>query len=303
MWTLIIWLACQSSKPSDTSSAPMDYVSPLGVTEKRSLSHQSINREYWLHVPDDLPENAPLWIVMHGYSDDAESMMNWSNLNSLSDEKKFVLAYPQGTLDDYGLAFFNVGYAFHANQTVDDLGYIRELVTALQSEFRLSTENVFATGLSNGGDMSYYLACEASDLFRAIAPVAGTMLSTIHSSCTPEGPVPVFEIHGTADDVTLWNGDPNNQDGWGSYLDIPSIMSFWVNHNDLEAQMSEMLDDIDPSDGSQVLFERYFSERSDTEVWLYAVEGGGHDWPGVWGNMDIDSNTEIWRFFDQMKLD
>ena len=86
-------------------------------------------------------------------------------------------------------------------------------------------------------------------------------------------------------------------------MDIPSIMSFWVNHNELEAQVSEVLDDTDPSDGSQVLFERYYSERSDTEVWLYAVEGGGHDWPGVWGNMDIDSNTEIWRFFDQMKLD
>ena len=74
MWTL--FLLRHSSKPSDTSSAPMDYVSPPYVTEKRNLSHQSINREYWLHVPDELPESAPPWIVMHGYSDGAESMMD-----------------------------------------------------------------------------------------------------------------------------------------------------------------------------------------------------------------------------------
>ena len=74
-----------------------------------------------------LPESAPLWIVMHGYSDGAESMMNWSNLNTL-DEKKFAVAYPQGTLDDNGFAFFNVD-AFHGNQTVDDLDFIRVLIS------------------------------------------------------------------------------------------------------------------------------------------------------------------------------
>ena len=64
----------------------------------------------------------------------------------------------------------------------------------------------------------------------------------------------MFEIHGTADDVTLWNGDPNNQDGWGSFGYLNHV--FLGEPNDLEAQVSEMLDDIDPSDGSQVLFER-----------------------------------------------
>ena len=62
--------------------------------------------------------------------------------------------------------FFNVGYAFHANQTVDDRGYIRELVTALQG-VSVGTD-MSSYSLSNGGDMSYYLACEASDLFRAV---------------------------------------------------------------------------------------------------------------------------------------
>ena len=71
----------------------MDYVSPPGVTEKRNLSHQGINREYWLHVPDELPESA-LWIVMHGYSDGAES--RWTGaIWSLADEKNLSWLSPR----------------------------------------------------------------------------------------------------------------------------------------------------------------------------------------------------------------
>ncbi|MGC6509772.1 MAG: alpha/beta hydrolase family esterase [Myxococcota bacterium] len=308
MWFSAFAIACLSKPQQDSQESPIPdepeaYVSPDEVTEKRSLMHQNLNRDYWLHIPSGLPESAPLWIVMHGYSDGAESMMNWSNLNTLADEKKFAVAYPQGTIDDNGFAFFNVGYAFHGNQTVDDLDFIRVLISELQSEYRLSADNVFATGLSNGGDMSYYLACEASDVFQAIAPVAGTMMSHIFDNCSPDESIPVFEIHGTEDDVTLWDGDLTNQYGWGSYMDTDSVMAFWAAHNNLEEQSSVMLEDTTAGDGSVVRFERYYSGESPIEVWLYAVEGGGHDWPGIWGNMDIDSGAEIWGFFDQMSVE
>ena len=304
MFVVLLGIACQNSiqkqsDASDTAESDIEYVSPPAVTEQRSMNHQDLERSYWLHIPENLPEAAPLMVVMHGYSDGAESMMDWSGLNALADEHGFVVVYPQGTRDDYNMAFFNVGYDFHSNETVDDLDFIQVLISELQNEFQLSTEHVFATGLSNGGDMSYYLACEASDVIRAIAPVAGTMMTHIYESCTPNRPVPVFELHGTEDDVTLWNGDPSNEGGWGSYLDTPSIIQFWVDHNALEEMTSSQLEDSAPGDGSRVRFERYYSNSSSTEVWLYAVEGGGHDWPGVWGNMDIDSNTEIWRFFEQ----
>ena len=59
--------------------------------------------------------------------------------------------------------------------------------------------------------MSYMLACEASDIFKAIAPVAGCMMEDIYNSCNPN-PIPVLEIHGTNDNVTLWDGDMDNND-------------------------------------------------------------------------------------------
>ena len=73
--------------------------------------------------------------------------------------------------------FFHVGYDFHQSTEVDDFGYIHALISYLQESLQLSQSNVFAMGMSNGGDMSYMLACQ-SDVIRAIAPVAGCMMKT-----------------------------------------------------------------------------------------------------------------------------
>lgn len=267
----------------------------------QGFTHDGLERTYYLHVPLDLPAHAPLVSVMHGYSGSAESTMGYSGVNDLADEHGFAVFYPQGTDDSSGNAFFNVGYQFHQDNgmTVDDLGFIRALTAHLQQAHTLSTEHVFATGMSNGGDMSYLLACQASDIFKAIASVAGTMMQHIHASCAPAKPMPVFEIHGTRDDVTYYDGDMANADGWGAYLDIPAVIEFWVDLNNLDQYSATDLPDTDPSDGSRVVFERYQSETSVNEVWLYRVEEGGHNWPGVWGNRDIDAGQVIWTFFSQ----
>jgi hypothetical protein len=41
--------------------------------------------------------------------------------------------------------------------------------------------------------------------------------------------VPILEIHGTNDNVTYYDGDPNNNDGWGAYPSIPETIDFFVN--------------------------------------------------------------------------
>ena len=287
-----------SSEPDDNGDP---WVSPEGLTERLTLSHNGRDRRYFLHVPENLPQHAPLLIVMHGYTGSAGNIMEYSGLNQVADENGFVVAYPQGVRDESGNRFFNVGYDFHSDEdaAVDDIGFIRALVGSLQETYSLSEKNVFATGMSNGGDMSYLLACQASDVFKAIAPVAGMILQWIYDSCSPENPMPVFEIHGTNDYVTYWEGDMNNEDGWGAYPDVPTMMNFWVDLNGLELSETTDLADSNTSDGSNVVFERYFSESSSNEVWLYKVVGGGHDWPGANGNMDINASTEMWMFFSK----
>ena len=264
---------------------------------RQDLMHDGRNRRYWLYQPDGIGEDAPLVLVMHGYGGNARDIQTYSNMNDVADEHGFVVAYPQGTRDEDSNRFFNVGYAFHPGVTIDDVGFVKAIVSQLQSNLGASEENVFATGMSNGGEMSYMLACQAADVFKSVASVSGIMFESFASDCTPARAISIFEIHGTADDVNWYGGDPTGEGGWGPYRGIEDGIDFWTATNDLSQQESSSLPDTDSSDGSDITFERHWSDDSDIEVWLYRVNGGGHDWPGNEGNMDINSSESVWSFF------
>lgn len=267
--------------------------------ELYQFSHGGLNREYYLYIPDSLAPNAPLLFVFHGYSGSASGIMNYSGLNQIADDNGFVVCYPQGLIDEWDYAFWNVGYDWHVDETVDDVGFSTSLAQYLQTEYNLSAQNTFSTGMSNGGDMSYLLACQASDVFSAIAPVAGCMMTWLYNSCAPVNPVPVFEIHGTDDDVTWWDGaDEINNDGYGPWESVDTTFNFWTQLNSCTEFIIDTLPDIDMSDGSYVVSHKNTNGLNNNEVWLYEVVNGGHDWPGVWGNMDISTSEEIWNFFE-----
>ena len=258
------------------------------------------NREYIYYHATSAPPNCPLVLVCHGYSGTAQGIMYYSEFNALAEEFGFAVCYPQGTLDGSNTTFFNVGYDFQNNQTVDDVAFVEELIDSLQAMHSLSEQDVFCTGMSNGGDFSYMLACKASETFKAIAPVAGMIMQDIMDDCNPINEVSILEIHGTQDNVTYWQGDPNNNDGWGAYPSIPNTIDFFTNMFGLTALSSAVFPDIDPTDGSTVSSDKYTELGSCTEVWLYTVDGGGHDWPGSDGNMDISASREAWLFFEQL---
>lgn len=293
-------------------------VSPLSIgdafTGEKIFSHQGLQRTYWLHVPADLEPDAPLMVVIHGYTSAAKYIMDYSKMNDIADREGFVVVYPQGTLDLGGNTFFNVGYDFHIDSSVDDLAFIRELVIDVRDSYESNPSKIFATGMSNGGDMSYMLACTSTDIFKAFAPVAGVLMKETRDSCNIDAPIPLFEIHGTADDISLYQGDMDNSDGYGAYLDLPSSTQFFVEANGLNKKTAIILEDKDPNDGSSITFERYYADHNSQQVWFYIIEGGGHHWPGAqvpwwkypmdWvraqsGNRDINASEEVWSFFSE----
>tara|TARA_B110000977_G_C11046829_1_gene480853 strand:- start:1084 stop:2061 length:978 start_codon:yes stop_codon:yes gene_type:complete len=236
---------------------------------------------------------------MHGFTGDANSIKNYSEMNQFADQYGFAVCYPRGTTDSSGDRFWNVGYAFHPNETVDDVGFLTELAEYLQSNHGLNPDYTFATGMSNGGEMCYMLACQAYDTFKAVAPVAGMILQDILDECDDSPPIPLFEIHGSQDNVTPLSGDPNNSDGWGAYPSIPFTINYFSEKNDCTDVVTETLPNTNPSDGSIVISEKHINGINNNEVWYYEVVGGGHDWPGAWGNMDINAGEEAWLFFQK----
>jgi len=260
----------------------------------QSILHNGISRDYILYIPENLPTNAPLVVVSHGYTSSAKTMMSYSGMNKVADEEKFLVVYPQGTKDQRGNNFFNVGYEFHASSKVDDLGFIKALVTKLTDDYQVNPNHIFATGMSNGGDLSYFLACYASDMFQAVAPIAGTMMQTTMETCKPQKGMPIFAVHGKADEVTYFDGDMANRDKWGPYPGIPAVIEHWVDVNAVEISKQVDLDNITNFTASNeaLSFDRYLSETSDHEVWLY-IHSGGHDW----SLKELDTSSEIWSFF------
>jgi len=275
-------------------------VHSISALEYGTLLDGGMNREYIYYHPGDAPENCPLVFVCHGYSGSAQGIMDYSEFNALADEYGFAVCYPQGIQDSWGNTFWNVGYDFQNNETVDDVAYVIHLSEHLAASHSIDPELLFCTGMSNGGDFSYLLACEASNYFRAVAPVAGMIMQDIMDACNPPEEVSILEIHGTQDNVTYFDGDPNNQDNWGAYPSIPATMSFFTDLFGLQLEDSFDFENINTGDGSTVTADKYGAPGSCTQVWLYTVNGGGHDWPGAYGNMDIDSSREAWLFFQEI---
>jgi polyhydroxybutyrate depolymerase len=168
------------------------------------------------------------------------------------------------------------------------------------------------TGISNGAIMSYRLACELSDKITAIAPVDGNIPILLFPECSPSKPVSVLAINNTDDPLVPFQGGEIygklHRIKLGKVLSVDESIGFWVNRN--RCSITPVVDeepDRDPKDGTRVTRVQYINDFDGTEVILYAVDGGGHTWPGgvqylparVIGKTcrDFDANEVIWSFF------
>ena len=286
--------------------------SSLLVSDQRMVIHEGVEREYIIHVPENLTEDFPIVFVIHGYTGSAEGIAAYTGMNSIAEREGFIAVYPQGTIDSNGNTFFNVGYEFNDDSPINDVSFIRELVRSISQEFNLKRKKAFATGMSNGGDMSYLLACTSSDLFKAVAPVAGVLMKGLKDSCELSSPVPIFEIHGTADKISLFGGDLNNEGGWGAYYDLPSTIDFFAERYQLTNKSVKQMISKESGADYDIFFERHWTDDLEEEVWMYRIEDGRHVWPGIkfnwwdnplaWfyfgsGNEDINASEEVWAFF------
>jgi len=273
----------------------------LGQTISSSIFHDGIQREYILYIPGSYsPDTAvPLVINLHGYTSSAQSQMESGDFRSIADTAGFLIVHPLGTDDILGNPHWN--NAGNANDA-DDIGFIEALIDALAAEYNIDNNRVYSTGYSNGGYMSYTLACQLSHRIRAVASVAGQMYNGQFESCIPSRPVPVMEIHGTADPVIPYGG---------GVLGEPTadVISFWSGFNNCSPNpVVTDMPNINTDDGSTTERQVFTNCDESIEVEHYKINNGGHTWPGTthsypfyygWTNHDIDASAEIWRFFSQ----
>jgi polyhydroxybutyrate depolymerase len=268
-----------------------------------TLVSGGLTRDYLLYIPAAYTGNVavPLVFNLHGYTSNNLEQMFYGDFRPIADTANFLIVLPNGTLDPQGKRYWNT---FLGNSTVDDVGFMRDLLNSLQATYNIDPNRVYSTGMSNGGFLSYSLACEMNDRIAAIASVTGDMIQSKLNACNPERPVPVMEIHGTADDVVPYNGLPLS-----TFVAIPTLVDAWVDFNHCNPTPSiTQIPNTSTIDNCTAERQLYTGGDKGSTVEHYKITGGGHTWPGSAFNIgvtnqDINASKEIWRFFSQYRLD
>ena len=249
-----------------------------------SFEYGGLERTYLLHIPANYDEDTthPLVLNLHGLGSNAYEQLFYSQFNQVADTAGIVVAYPNGVDNIWNIAF---------EEGVDDVGFLSALIDTISANFNIDSYRVYATGMSMGGFMCHRLACQLNDQIAAVASVTGTLA---YPNCNPGRPVPVMQIHGTADSTV-------------PYLLVPPTMAVWISQNECTDTTTVDLPDIDTTDQCTVTKSVYAPCDEEVEVVLYTINGGGHTWPGAPIQIgitcyDIDGSTEIWNFFRQYTL-
>ena len=273
----------------------------LKNTFKCEIRSDNLPRDFFVYIPEKYGTGegpAPLILSLHGYTSTARTNLSYSGFQRLADEEGFLIVYPQGTiLPTTQETHWNVG-GWTVGSETDDVVFIGELLDHLEKNLSIDRTRIYSTGMSNGGFMSYELACQISERIAAIASVTGSMTPQTYTNCAPTRSVPVLQIHGLQDFVVPYAGN-------GIMTPIDEVIRYWSKQNNC-SQRPETFQIPDSTGdgfgGNRKIFGRC---DSDTTVELITLEAMSHEWPianSSYRSHDLDAATEIWEFLSSFSL-
>ncbi len=250
-----------------------------------TLTVDGLERTYHLHLPPSYDGSPiPLVLNFHGLTSNAGQQEFFSAMTPTADDHGFAVVYPEGYMSSWNGGAC-CGSA--ASDMIDDVAFTRAMLADIESKACIDKKRVYSTGMSNGGIFSHRLACDASDVIAAVAPVCGALLT----GCHPERAMPVMAFNGTADPLVTYDLATGSNDSWvaeDECTDMPEV-TFMMGAATCETHSQ-------CKEGVQVTF--------------CHIEGMGHCWPGQsfcppslgMPNTDISANEEMWTFFQSFAL-
>ena len=261
-----------------------------------TILHNGITREYILYVPEIYSDNVsvPLLINFHGGGGTATGQMYVADMRPIADTANFILVYPQGLeLDNGGSTHWNSMLVSDSNKSsVDDFGFIDALIGDLLLTYNIDSTRLYATGFSNGADMSFTLGCYLQNKIAAVAPVSGLMINNPNSNCSLSIPTGVMVVHGTSDSSRPIGGIE------GYYASINETIEFWASQNGmlLNPSVTNYI-----SDGLTIELYSYPDQENTIYIEYYKVINGDHIWLDI-GINGMGTNQVIWNFLSRFRL-
>ena len=254
--------------------------------EAVTITVGGLERCYTLYVPNGRHGGPmPLVIVLHGTGGAGNVIQRFVGIDQYADRMRFAVAYPDAVRPD------SAGRKAHWNaalqQAPDDVAFLRALVEDVAGRVPLDSRRIYATGFSSGGMMVYRLACDAADLFAAIAPVAANIPAPILNNCRPKTPLSVLAINGEADFImpmaggALCGGQQTEACNGGRVASLDDSLAVFARLAGCGGAPTSTMLPLRLQDGTSVEHRVYPSCAGGTMVAAYVVHGGGHVWPPV----------------------
>jgi polyhydroxybutyrate depolymerase len=287
-----VFLACRKGKPSAKTNR-----------FNETIVVDGLSRSYVLNLPPDYYDNTgfALVIAMHGGGGSASQFESTSKLTEKANASGFIVVYPEGT---GVINTWNAGTCCGSSvsNNINDVKFISMLIDKLVAAYKINPKKVYATGHSNGGMMSYRLACELSNKIAAIAPNGSTMVVT--QACNPARSVPVLHMHSKLDQHVVYTGGYGNGVSGVYCPPLDSVLNVWSLKNSCAIQAQVIVSNSDYT------HKRWLNCSNNVTIDYYLTNDGGHGWPGGLPggpNSDIPStsinaNDLLWSFFQQYQL-
>ena len=291
--------ASRNKNGTSASSSPVRYtvgsaqwsIAPSTTT---STTVVSTARAYSKFIPSSYSKGTslPLVVLLHGYGATGAMQESYMNFESVAETNKFILVYPDGTVDSSGKQFWNATDACcdFFSAVADDV-YLLSILKEMESNYSIDAKRIYFVGHSNGGFMSYRMACKYPDRIAAIASLAGASYFKT-TDCGAKSPVSVLQVHGTKDGTILYDG---GQILGTSYPGAVASASQWATFNQCtqNAVARSTKFDLEPNiTGDETSVTAWTNCQNSSEVELWTMEGAAHI-----PTLKSTFATKIWEFF------
>jgi len=204
-----------------------------------------------IYVPNDLPANAPLVVVLHGCTQTPGGYNRSSAWSEAAEEHGFALLFPEQQRANNPNLCFNWFSPEDAKRGQGEALSIRQMVAAMQERQGTDPSRTFVTGLSAGGAMTAVMLATYPEVFAGGAIIAGLPYGTAqsvpqafdrmrgHSGASPDalaaivksasghkGPWPTVSVwHGTSDATVDSSNARAVVDQWRGVHGLPGAPS------------------------------------------------------------------------------
>jgi polyhydroxybutyrate depolymerase len=259
---LLLLLAC--STPDDT--APVYDPNPIVVLGGERPAKVTLPSDY------TVDQEWPLVVMLHGYGATGTVQDVIFGLGERVDALGFVLLVPEGLLDSTQRQYWNATpeCCDLDGSGVDDVAYLTALIDEARATYPVST--VRLVGHSNGGYMSYRMACAVPERLDRIAVLAGAVYKD-EADCHGTEPVSVLHIHGRLDGQVPYDSSPTHAGALES-------LSRWKEKAgcDTEWVPTEGRDYLDQVDGEDTRAEQWGGCAGGRDMQLWTADEGDHLW-------------------------